>query len=242
MMTLQSQVLKPGILLGVIISATMVLTASAQPTSCTPLPSGLVSWWRGEGNALDQGGGNNGVLLNGAGFDAGVVGQAFRFNGSSNSYVEVADSPTLRFPNALTIECWAKRLNTSEVHILLEKGGDWAWGQTDFEVALNDTYFGGSHFGFSFAGGWRGCAVTPDTAWHHYAAVAVSGQANPILYIDGVPQTITDGGGSATSSAARARFERSRAAGSASAPGSVSRPGGSAGSRSRSGTPSCRPG
>ena len=64
----------------------------------------------------------------------------FDFNGSSNSYVEVADSPTLRFTNALTIECWAKRLNTSEVHGLVEKGGDWTGGQTDFEIGLNDTY------------------------------------------------------------------------------------------------------
>ena len=30
----------------------------------------------------------------------------------------------------------------------------------------------------------------PDAAWHHYAAVAVNGQVNPTLYIDGVPQAI----------------------------------------------------
>ena len=167
-------------------------------STCATPPSGLVSWWRAEANGLDQVGGNNGVLLNGAGFDAGVVGQAFRFSASGNSYVEVPDSPALRFTNALTIECWAKRLNPAEVHILVEKGGDWTGGQTDFEVALNDTYYGGSHFGFSSGGCWRGCAVTPDTAWHHYAAVAVSGQANPILYIDGVPQAVTLGGGPAT--------------------------------------------
>lgn len=180
--------------LGSILSSNALLTVILP---CVSAPSNLVSWWRGESNALDQVGGNSGVLSNGVSFDAGVVGQAFRFNGSSNSYVEVADSPTLRFTNALTIECWAKRLSTSEVHVLLEKGGDWTGGQTDFEIVLNDTY-GSSHFGFSSAGGWRGCSVTPDTAWHHYAAVAVSGQSNPILYIDGVPQTIAYSGGAAT--------------------------------------------
>jgi hypothetical protein len=178
-------------------SSSAMLTVNPA-SACTPPPSGMVSWWRGEGNALDQVGGNNGVLVNGVDFDAGIVGHAFRFNGSSNSFVEVADSPSLRFTNAMTIECWAKRLNTSEVHVLVEKGGDWTSGQSDFEVALNDTYAGGKHFGFSFAGGWRGCAVTPDTAWHHYAAVAVSGQADPILYIDGVQKTITYRGGAAT--------------------------------------------
>ena len=182
---------------GSIISSNALLTVTLPPP-CAPPPSGLVSWWKAEGNALDQVGGNNGVLLNGVGFDAGVVGQAFRFNGSSNSYVEVADSPALRLTNALTIECWAKRLNASEVHVLVEKGGDWTGGQSNFELALNDTYSGGKHFGFSFAGGWRGCAVTPDTAWHHYAAIAVNGQADPILYIDGVSQTVTYRGGAGT--------------------------------------------
>ena len=169
----------------------VIAILALRPAHSKSRPAGLVSWWRGEGNALDQVGGNNGVLSNGVGFDAGVVGQAFRFNGSSNSYVEVADSPTLRFTNALTIECWAKRLNTSEKHALVDKGGDWTGGQTDFEIGLNDTFPGGSKFDFEFGGGGRSCPVPLDTAWHHYAAVAVSGQADPMLYIDGVPQTIT---------------------------------------------------
>ena len=131
------------------------------------------------------------------GFAAGLVGQAFSFNASSNSYVQVADSPTLHFTNALTIECWAKRLNASQVHILVEKGGDYTGGQNDYEIALNDTYSGGS-FGFSSGGAARSCVVTPDTAWHHYAVVAVSGQADPILYIDGVQQAITLRSGAGT--------------------------------------------
>jgi serine/threonine protein kinase len=173
-----------------------MLSKPPPAASASAMPAGLVGWWRGEGNALDEVGSNNGVMLNRVGFDQGVVGQAFRFDGIG--YVEVPDNPTLRFTDALTVECWARRLKTPEVHILLEKGGDWTGGQTDFEVALNDIYSGGSHFGFSFAGGTRGCAVTPDTSWHHYAVVAVSGQADPILYIDGVPQTITFRSGSAT--------------------------------------------
>ena len=181
---------------GTILSSNALLTVNSPPP-CAPPPPGLVSWWRGEGNALDQAGGTNGILFNGVSFGAGVVGQAFNFDASSHSYMEVADSPALRLTNALTIECWAKRLNTAQVHVLADKGGDWTGGQTDFEIGLNDTDSVGSHFGFAFAGGWRGCAVTPDTAWHHYAAVAVNGHANPILYIDGVPQAITYGGGPA---------------------------------------------
>ena len=160
-------------------------------------PPGLVSWWRAEGDASDAAGTNNGILHGGVTFVPGEVGQALSFDGSGNGYVEVPDSPTLRLTNELTIECWAKRLSTSEVHDLVEKGGDWTGWQTEFEVGLNDTYAGGAHFGFSFAGGWRGCPVTPDTEWHHYAVVAIRGEADPILYIDGVPQTISYRGGPA---------------------------------------------
>ncbi|MCX6924670.1 MAG: hypothetical protein NT154_15865 [Verrucomicrobia bacterium] len=160
------------------------------------LPAGLVSWWLAEGNAMDSADHTNGVLKNGVGFAPGVAGQAFVFDGDSENYVEVPDSPTLRLTDALTLSCWAKRLNTSEIHTLVEKGGAWTGGQTDYEITLNDTYLGGKHFGFAFAGGWRGCAVTPDKEWHHYAAVAVSGEADPILYIDGEPQAVTLRGGS----------------------------------------------
>ena len=190
--------LAAGVLVLLLGLAALLMALSYSPTKGIAPPPGLVSWWRGEGNASDSAGTNNGILQGGVAFVAGEVGQAFSFDGSGHGYVMVADSPTLRFTNALTIECWAKRWNTSEVHVLVEKGGDWTGGETDFEIGLNDTYSGGSHFGFSSPGGWRGCAVTPDTAWHHYAAVAVSGQADPVLYIDGVPQTITQRGGRAT--------------------------------------------
>ena len=47
--------------------------------SCSPPPSGLVSWWSGEGNALDNNGTNNGVLLNRSHIlPPGKVGQAFQ--------------------------------------------------------------------------------------------------------------------------------------------------------------------
>jgi hypothetical protein len=106
--TSQSLILSSGILLGAIISASVVLSASADLASCTPPPLGLVSWWRAETSGLDEAGANNGTLSNGVGFASGRVGQAFVFNGT-NSYVEVPNSPSLRLTNELTIEFWMKR-------------------------------------------------------------------------------------------------------------------------------------
>src|SRR5438552_16310846 len=45
----------------------------APSPACAASPSGLVSWWRGEANALDQSGGNNGTILGNTSFGAGRV-------------------------------------------------------------------------------------------------------------------------------------------------------------------------
>ena len=42
--------------------------------NCTAPPPGLISWWPGNGNALDIVGGNNGTLSNGVTFAPGEVG------------------------------------------------------------------------------------------------------------------------------------------------------------------------
>ncbi|OGG44698.1 MAG: hypothetical protein A3F84_28760 [Candidatus Handelsmanbacteria bacterium RIFCSPLOWO2_12_FULL_64_10] len=69
-------------------------------------PSGLVSWWKGDGNAQDSRGSNHGALLNGAAFSSGEVGQAFSFDGV-NDYVEAPDSPLWTFGGDFTIDLWA---------------------------------------------------------------------------------------------------------------------------------------
>jgi len=70
---------------------------------CVEPPSGMVSWWPGDGNALDIQNGNNGTLQNGAAFATGEVGQAFTFDGV-NDFVEVPDDPSLRIGDVISIE------------------------------------------------------------------------------------------------------------------------------------------
>ena len=80
---------------GSVISSNAVLTVTAW-SNCAPAPSGLVAWWRGEGNGSDSAGTNGGVLVNGVGFTNGEVGQAFNFDGVDDAVI-VSNTPVLNF-------------------------------------------------------------------------------------------------------------------------------------------------
>jgi hypothetical protein len=75
--------------------------------SCLQHPSGLVSWWSGDGHPFDIAGTSNGTLMNGAIFEAGKIGQAFSFNGTS-AVVDVADNDALDVTTEFTLASWVK--------------------------------------------------------------------------------------------------------------------------------------
>src|SRR5262249_41707593 len=88
---------------------------------CFPAPSGLVSWWTGEGNGSDTASTNNGSLQGNMAFAVGEVGQAFLFNGF-NAYILVPPSADLNVGpmSGLTIECWINPANTSDQQAIFE--------------------------------------------------------------------------------------------------------------------------
>ena len=87
-----------------------------------PAPSGLVSWWQAEGNALDSADGNNGTLQNGATIVAGKVGQAFSLDGVDD-VVLVPDAPNLRFgpTSPMTLDMWVFRTSSNPGQNLIGK-------------------------------------------------------------------------------------------------------------------------
>lgn len=88
------------------LSATNTFTVGVL-TPPTP-PSGLVSWWTGNGTTADANGVNNGALSGNASYAPGIFGQAFNFAGG---YLTVLDSPSLDFAPgaAMTVEMWVQR-------------------------------------------------------------------------------------------------------------------------------------
>lgn len=89
-------------------SSPQAITVARAPTACIVPPSGMVSWWTGDGNSNDVIGNNNGIMQNGASFAAGKVDQAFSFDGV-NAVMQVPNNSSWNFGmNEFTIDTWVK--------------------------------------------------------------------------------------------------------------------------------------
>ncbi len=73
--------------------------------ACTPASSNLAAWYKGENNANDSAGFNNGTAQNGAAFAAGRVGQSLLLDGVDD-HVSVPHNSNLDITGAITIEAW----------------------------------------------------------------------------------------------------------------------------------------
>ena len=83
------------------------LTIVVETGICVAPPSGLVSWWPGDGNANDIRGGNNGTLQGGVTFAAGKVEQAFSFDGVDD-FISIPVAANLGMTSAYTFDAWVK--------------------------------------------------------------------------------------------------------------------------------------
>jgi hypothetical protein len=97
---------------GSVLSTNAILTVLAAPP-CTGAPSNLLSWWRGEGNALDESGTNSGTLAGNTVYANAEVGRGFVFDGSGDA-VQVGNALNLQLQD-FTIESWIRRSDTGVV-------------------------------------------------------------------------------------------------------------------------------
>ncbi len=177
-------------------------TCQPPPPSCANPPSGLVSWWPGDGNANDIQDGNNGATQNGATFATGKVGQAFSLDGVDD-YVEVPDSPSLTPPSSsITLEAWVKPDAVNGNYVIISKynsnnpsvnGVSWYLGL--------DTIIGPGHLRFAiYQNPAVSIARTIDTnnpvlsagVWQHVAATFDLATQEMKIYVNGVevPNTL----------------------------------------------------
>ena len=150
----------------------------------TAPPGGLVSWWQGEGTAIDTQGRNNGTLQGGATYVPGLVGQAFNFEGSTAQYVSVPSTAFLNIYGTHSVSFWVKLTTLPPAGKAYYVVSKWTNGAEHKQININAD---GKVFYYLF-GTTAGSGVTTTAAlqtgvWTHVAATYDG--ANMKIYING---------------------------------------------------------
>ncbi len=152
---------------------------------CVPVPTGLVNWWKAEGDATDFIDGTNGVL-NGTSFVTGEVDQAFNFDGGH--YISVPSASDLDFTTAMTIEGWVY-LTTNNTNSGLVFKGSFGGSQGIYSLGFFTGYSNRLTLRLNGSASEGAGQVTGSTSltpgqWYHIAAVYDG--ASEKLYVNGV--------------------------------------------------------
>jgi hypothetical protein len=162
---------------------------------CALAPSGLIAWWRAEGDALDSAGSNQGTV-DGVTFSGGKVGQAFLFDGV-NDGVNLGNVPAFDFApdSSFSFEAWFKSFgptpppNDSQAILVLNNN----CGNTAQFLSLRnlDVSYGVVEFFLRDANGVFASTASPPVSsnqFHHVVGVReVNGAVKTLrLHVDGV--------------------------------------------------------
>lgn len=158
--------------------------------ACALPPVPMTSWFRAENDAADTANTSHGSIVNGAGFAAGKVGQAFSLDGT-NDYVHIPHQDGLN-TQSLTIDAWVNTDtlmgDVSQLRAIASKYdsriGNLSWGlfmlnggKLQFSVYQNDTVYRAVV---------TNNAVLTMGAWHHVAATFDGRTQELKIYINGV--------------------------------------------------------
>ena len=107
---------------GMASSSNAVLTVLG--SECVSLPQGVAGWWKGDGNAEDSAGTNNGTTGGGLTYTRGLIGNGFTFDGTSG-FVRITATTNLDVGRGagLTIEAWINPADVGKGHPVVEWAG-----------------------------------------------------------------------------------------------------------------------
>jgi hypothetical protein len=174
-----------SILIGIILIFAFHLNAQIASTP----PVGLVSWYSGDGNALDSRSRNDGTFQNGTTFAAGLVGQGFSFDGADD-YISIPKPAEMNVGTGdFSVEYWVKFNNAGAFGGMIS--GDNYGAAGDYNGWLFNT--DGANGGI----GWLTRKASVGTThsrlsvsnfnngtWYHLAGVRAGGVVR--FYVDGV--------------------------------------------------------
>ena len=149
-------------------------------------PSGVVSWWPGDGHTNDIIGGNHGALVDNATYAPGLVGQAFGFDGV-NDYVDLTEISTLDFTNQdFTIDAWFLIPDYPNLapgcapRYPIFSNNAWGYG---VQILEDGRLHFIKYYELAAAVGLTSSAPVSTGDWHHVAAVHTLTELR--LYVDG---------------------------------------------------------
>lgn len=151
-------------------------------SQCEIPSGGLVSWWTGNSNTLDMIGNNDGNPLEGLVYAAGVVDNAFQFDGVDD-LVLVPGNSSLDITGDLTIEFWARQTVFNADNTIVCKGAE------DAEKTFSIRFLGATFQCVFEDSTGNDIELTgpsfEDFQWHHYVYVRQGNQHQ--IYADGFP-------------------------------------------------------
>ena len=154
--------------------------------TCVAPPSGLIGWWRAEGNGNDSAGTNGAYALPNVVFTNGMVGQTFSFLPDNYGYgvytgVRIADQPYYALTNSLSIEGWIRQRGNGVVFYR----GDNRSGYDPYSIAMGNNNAIG--FGITDANNNSASVTTvlPYNVWTHIAGTLDGASGQLSLYTNG---------------------------------------------------------
>ncbi|HKS36232.1 MAG TPA: LamG-like jellyroll fold domain-containing protein, partial [Verrucomicrobiae bacterium] len=149
---------------------------------CVTAPSGLVSWWQAESNAVDSVSGNNGTFGGNASVASGKVGLAFSFDGNGDG-IHIGNPTNLQL-QTLTIEGWVKRSSATQITGTGIFGEIVGYGVSGYVFGFwSDGKLFLSKHGVDHV---SSAHLITDTDWHHLAVTKAGNKV--VFYIDGVAE------------------------------------------------------
>jgi uncharacterized repeat protein (TIGR03803 family) len=170
---------------GAVNSIIDVYQITTNSPGCIAPPPGLLDWWPANLDASDLIGGNNGTLLNGVGFAAGKVSQAFNFAGtlsptgsSKSNRIQIGGTP---ITPPWTAEFWVNRQDclTNSAVLLGDAFTALKLEQISSGRKVGFTTWSNTDFSFNY--------VAPAGTWTHLVFAASSTSVS--LYTNGVFQS-----------------------------------------------------
>jgi len=152
--------------------------------ACAPVPTGLVGWWPGNGNADDIAGGDDGTPVNGATYGYGEVGEGFELLSGYQACVLVTNTASLQLQD-FTIECWIQRGSADFVTPQPASDPDgclFGFGPGGYVFALHSD--GTLFLSQTWDSNITGLVAVTDTLLHHVAVTTSGGFV--VFYLDGV--------------------------------------------------------